>query len=127
MESFVPKYFKLSALILFCASVLLAAELIKLPELTPDARAKAAAIYDRECYACHRWKRAFAGPDMKGNIERYVGKPKALFDYLKDPQPIHPDKYRPMEIGKLSDEDASLMVAWLFDLVADSTASDRPR
>ena len=64
---------------------------------------------------------------MKGNVLRYEGRPKALFEYLKDPRPIHPDKYLPMEIGKLSDAEASLMVAWLFSLVSDSAAADRPR
>ncbi len=108
-------------------SVLFAADVFSLPPLTSEARLEAAEIYDRECYACHRWKRMFAGPDMQGNVVRYLDKPKELFDYLKDPKPIHPDKYRPMEIGKLSDKEASLMVAWLFALVADSSASDRPR
>jgi cytochrome c551/c552 len=123
----VSRFSKILFLFGALVSLLFAAEAFRLPELTEKARAEAAELYDMECYACHRWNRAFAGPDMKGNVIRYAGRPKALFDYLKDPQPIHPDKYRPMEIKKLSDEDASLMVAWLFSLVADSTAGDRPR
>lgn len=121
--------FRPKILILFLAlvTVLFAADVFKMPELTAEARKSAAELYDRECYACHRWNRAFAGPDMKGNVLRYAERPKALFEYLKDPKPIHPDKYLPMEIGKLSDGEASLMVAWLFSLVADSSASDRPR
>lgn len=111
----------------FLVTVLFAADAFRLPKLTAEARASAAELYDRECYACHRWNRNFAGPDMKGNVLRYAGRPEALFEYLKDPQPIHPDKYLPMEIGKLSDEEASLMVAWLFSLVSDSSAKDRPR
>ena len=108
-------------------TALFAAEVFQLPELTPEARASVAELYDQECYACHRWKRNFAGPDMQGNVERYLDNPKGLFDYLKDPQPIHPDKYRPMEIKKLSDKDASLMVAWLISLTKDSSATDRPK
>ena len=108
-------------------TALFAAEVFQLPELTPEARASVAELYDQECYACHRWKRNFAGPDMQRNVERYLDNPKGLFDYLKDPQPIHPDKYRPMEIKKLSDKDASLMVAWLISLAKDSSATDRPK
>lgn len=119
--------FRIAATFFLVATVLFAAEVFRLPELTPESRARAAEIYDRECYACHRWKRMFAGPDMQGNVERYLDNSKGLFEYLKDPKPIHPDKYRPMEIGKLSDEEASLMVAWLFALVRDSSAADRPR
>ena len=116
-------------IVLFFAfvSMLFAADLISLPKLTPENRAKAAEIYDEECYACHRWTRNFAGPQMKWNIARYFGKPDSLIAYLKDPQPIHPDKYRPMEIRKLSDAEAALMVAWLFSLLQDSTAIDRPK
>ena len=108
-------------------TALFAAEVFQLPELTPEARASVAELYDQECYACHRWKRNFAGPDMQGNVERYLNNPKGLFDYLKDPQPIHTDKSRPMEIKKLSDKDASLMVAWLISLAKDSSATDRPK
>lgn len=122
-----PFRFKISIFLLGFVTALFAADAFLLPELTADARESAAELYDRECYACHRWNRAFAGPDMKGNVLRYVERPKALFEYLKDPKPIHPDKYLPMEIGKLSNEEASLMVAWLLSLVADSSASDRPR
>ncbi|MCK9181535.1 MAG: cytochrome c [Fibrobacteraceae bacterium] len=111
----------------FLSSLIFAAGTFTLPVLTETSRSKAAAIYDRDCYACHRWTRDFAGPSMLGNVSRYKENPKALFNYLKDPKPIHPDKYRPMEIEKLSDGDASLMVAWLFALLEDSTAKDRPR
>lgn len=108
-------------------TALFAADIFQMPELTPEVRKQAAELYDQECYACHRWNRNFAGPAMQGNVERYLDNPKALFDYLKDPQPIHPDKYRPMEIKKLSDREASGMVAWLISLAKDSSAVDRPR
>ena len=42
-------------------TALFAAEVFQLPELTPEARASVAELYDQECYACHRWKRNFAG------------------------------------------------------------------
>ena len=108
-------------------TALIAADIFQVQTLTPETRKQAAELYDQECYACHRWNRKFAGPAMQGNVERYFDHPKALFDYLKDPKPIHPDVYRPMEIKKLSDQEASLMVAWLISLAKDSLAQDRPR
>ena len=108
-------------------TALFAADLFQMPKLSPDVRKQAAELYDQECYACHRWNRKFAGPAMRANVERYLEDPRALFDYFKDPKPIHPDQYRPMEIKKLSDQEASMMVAWLLSLVKDSSAVDRPR
>ena len=99
-----------------------------LPAVTPEVKKAGAAIYDEKCYACHRWTRDFAGPAMGADVERYRKTPAALVAYLKDPKPIHPEKYKTkMTLEPLADKDAKNLAAWLLYLAEHPDSPDRPK
>lgn len=112
-------------LILICS--LFAVEAIVLPCVTENIKKEGKEIYNRDCYACHRWNRDFAGPAMSENIKKYVNQKEDLVRYLMHPTPKQPDKYPPMTLDPLSQKDAQVISAWLFYLLENPKDSERPR
>jgi len=106
---------------------LFAAEAIILPKISEYVKKEGKLIYNKDCYACHRWTRDFAGPRMDENIQKYVDQKEELVRYLMNPTPKQPEKYPPMTLEPLSQQDAQVISSWLFYLLDNPKDPERPR
>ena len=113
--------------VIVAVNALFALETFVLPKVDDALKKQGKEIYDRDCYACHRWTRPFAGPAMSENIEKYREHPEALVAYLKNPTPQNPSKYPPMTIDPLTESEAKVLSAWLFFLIKNTSDPDRPK
>jgi len=111
--------------LLLCS--LFAAEVIVIPSISEDIKTEGKQIYNKECYACHRWSREFAGPAMGDNIRKYVSQKEELVRYLMNPTQKQPEKYPPMALDPLSQKDAQVISSWLFYLLDNPKDPNRPR
>lgn len=108
-------------------SSILAAEIIVIPSISEEVKKEGKLIYNRDCYACHRWAREFAGPAMSENIKKYVSQKEELVRYLMKPTSKQPEKYPPMTLEPLPQKEAQIISSWLFYLFENPKDSDRPR
>lgn len=119
--------FRWIMMIFIAVSALFALDTFVLPSVDVSVKKQGKEIYDRDCYACHRWTRVFAGPAMAENLAKYRGRPEALVAYLKKPTPQNPDKYPAMTIEPLKESEAVVISAWLLFLLENPSDPDRPR
>lgn len=111
--------------VVVCA--LFAADVFVLPQVTDSLKTEAAAYYNSECKACHRWARKFAAPPMHDNVAQYAENPKAMVEYLMKPTPKHPDDWPPMEILPLNETQAKMLTAWLLYILENPEDPGRPK
>jgi cytochrome c551/c552 len=79
-------------------------------------------IYDTQCNACHKWNEKLVGPAHNQVVAKYLDKPAALIEFIKNPTRVNPEEFpAPMTPLGLTSKEATAVAGYIITRYKEET------